>query len=144
MALTEDGLLAISERLSIPMSELEWTAVRAQGAGGQHVNKTSSAIHLRFDIRASSLPDAVKQRLLDRGDQRLSKDGVLVLKAQQSRSQEQNRIDAIERLRVLLADAAHPPKTRRATKPSRSSKRQRVDNKVLRGRVKAARGKLLE
>jgi len=132
-------VLPITERLSLPLAEISLSAIRSQGAGGQHVNKTSSAIHLRFDIMASSLPDALKERLLKIADQRTTVDGVIVIKAQQHRSQEQNREAALERLRLLIAKAAHIPRVRRATKPTRSSQVKRVDGKTLRGRVKILR-----
>lgn len=132
-------MLVINERLAIPLSEIDLSAVRSQGAGGQNVNKTSSAVHLRFDIAASSLPEEVKERLLSLRDQRLSGDGVIVIKAQQTRSQEQNRAAALERLRELVQAAAIKPKIRRATKPTRSSKRRRIDSKVWRGQIKTLR-----
>ena len=132
-------MLVITERLSLPLAEISLSAIRSQGAGGQHVNKTSSAIHLRFDIAASSLPDEVKTRLLKLADQRTTQDGVIVIKAQQHRSQEQNREAALERLRLLIEKAAHIPRARRATKPTRSSKIKRVDSKTQRGRVKTLR-----
>ena len=132
-------MLQITETLSLPLEQITLSATRSQGAGGQHVNKTSSAIHLRFDIQASSLPEELKQRLLKIADQRTTVDGVVVIKAQQHRSQEQNREAALERLRRLIAKAAHVPRTRRATKPSRSAKAKRVDSKTQRGRVKTLR-----
>ena len=132
-------MLTITARLSIPLSEIEIKAVRSQGAGGQNVNKVSSAIHLRFDVRASSLPDAVKERLLRLHDQRLTRDGVLVIKAQEYRSQEQNLDAALERLRQLILRVAVLPKRRRPTQPTRSSQIRRLEGKTLRGRIKAAR-----
>lgn len=132
-------VLQVQPGLSVPLAQIELSAVRAQGAGGQNVNKTSTAIHLRFDVRASSLPEACKAGLLARRDQRLSNEGVVVIKAQQFRSQEQNREAALERLRLMIEAAAKIPVPRRATRVSRSAKRKRVDEKVQRGRVKQLR-----
>lgn len=122
-------MIFISNNISLNDSEVDISAIRAQGAGGQNVNKVSSAIHLRFDIPASSLSDVIKQRLLDSKDSRMTKEGVLIIKAQQFRTQERNRIDALERLQSFILQATHVQKTRKPTKPSRNAKRKRVDEK---------------
>jgi ribosome-associated protein len=137
-------LLEISHNVAIQEDEIDLSAIRAQGSGGQNVNKVSSAIHLRFDIGASSLPDLYKTQLLKINDQRISKEGVIIIKAQKFRTQEKNRLDAFSRLQELVRDAIAVPKSRRPTRPSNSAKKKRMDSKTLRGKTKSLRGKVIE
>lgn len=135
-------MLRISQRICLADNEIDCQAIRAQGAGGQNVNKVASAIHLRFDIRASSLPEFYQQRLLKLKDSRITQDGIVIIKAQRFRTQEKNREDALERLRDLIVRAGRVQKKRNATKPSRAARQKRTDNKTRRGRTKSLRGKV--
>ncbi len=135
-------MLQVSNAVSIADSEVELNAIRSQGAGGQNVNKVASAIHLRFDIHASSLPEFYKERLLASNDSRITQDGVVVIKAQQYRTQEQNREDALQRLVELVRSVTRVEKARRPTRPTRSSQRKRIEKKKQRGNIKSMRGKV--
>lgn len=140
----DSNSLAITDDLAIPLNEIEFNAIRAQGPGGQNVNKVSSAIHLRFNVVTSSLPDSFKERVLALNDQRISKDGIIVIKAQRSRSQEKNKAEALLRLQEWLFSISIIPTARRATRPTRSSQTKRVESKVRRGQDKAMRGKIVD
>jgi len=137
-------VLKISQNVSIPDDEINLSAIRAQGSGGQNVNKVSSAIHLRFDIKASSLPAFYKAQLLKLKDRRISKEGVIIIKAQKFRTQEKNRLDALVRLQEIIKSAAIVQKSRQPTKPSKGAKKRRMDSKTIRGKTKLLRGKVMD
>jgi ribosome-associated protein len=135
-------MLPITDAIAIPLNEIDISAVRSQGAGGQNVNKVATAVHLRFDVAASSLPTALKERLLDLKDRRITREGVIIIKAQRQRSQEQNREDALQRLRELILRATLIRRQRRSTRPTPGSQQRRLSRKTMRGRLKASRGRV--
>jgi ribosome-associated protein len=137
-------MLQITQNTAIAIDEISLTAVRSQGAGGQNVNRVSTAIHLRFDINASSLPPLFKERLLNLSDRRITKDGVIIIKAQQHRTQEQNKDDALKRLQILIKSVTTTPRVRRITKPSLRAQSRRVDSKTKRGEIKASRANITD